>query len=257
VAKTIKGFFFYGFAALVCVAFFSNSARAATISYGDFDDIVSGGTITYIGVEESSGTDPVPLYGTPSISINELSFTPNLVATASGGGIDVTDGLLSFDLEVEPGHAIVGLEISEFGAYSLLGSGTDTTQALIAAIGFLTITEVDGVPISPFTVTDSFSLSFDLVADGPVALAPWTEGLSFDLSAALAAEGFSASSGVTAAEFVMNNQAVAFSEAGTLSFIDKKGLDITVETVVPEPATLMLAVLAFGSIGLAAGRRRG
>jgi len=245
--------------ALVCLAL-SSASHAVPINYMDLDDIAGGGTVTYVSVEEASVTDPTPLYGAPSISLNTLSFTPpGFGAFASGGGIDITDGILSFDLEAESGTAIDSFSLSEFGAYTVIGSGTAATEAIASSIGFLTITEVDGISLgsNAFTINDSFVQSFNLMADGPAVAAPWSGSLGFsNLGAELASRGISAILGVTKAEYVMNNQMIAISEPGTVAFIDKKDLDITIGTIVPEPTSAALALLACCGLGLGSRRNR-
>src|SRR5262245_38339561 len=76
---------------LVVVALLSRLASGATINYGNFGPVPPG--VTFLSVEESSGTDPVPLYGPPTPFATGLDFNPtNYVATSSGGGADLTDG---------------------------------------------------------------------------------------------------------------------------------------------------------------------
>jgi hypothetical protein len=49
--------------AILVGSFVSTDARAALINYGDSPLIAPG--VTFLGVTESSGTDALPLYGTP------------------------------------------------------------------------------------------------------------------------------------------------------------------------------------------------
>src|SRR6476661_5040761 len=83
------------FATIALVAI-SWPTQAAIISYGNFTVPPSG--VTYVNVSESSGTDPVPLYGPPTpVPPAGLDFDPaNFVATANGGASDVTDGQLNY-----------------------------------------------------------------------------------------------------------------------------------------------------------------
>ena len=61
------------------LSFFSPLASAASISYGD---ITFSPGLTALNITESSGTDPVPLYGPPPPIFNGLDFTPqNFVAS--------------------------------------------------------------------------------------------------------------------------------------------------------------------------------
>jgi hypothetical protein len=227
-------------------------AAAASINYGDFDDIPPG-TVMFLDVTESSGTDPVPLFGSPSVLGNVLSFDPNgFAASAAGGSADITDGQLNFTAEALSGYAMESLTVSEFGDYTLAGAGTTVTSVVVGIVAFATITEVDGAPITPFTVNASMSQQFDLVND-PGIVVPWSGGLSIDLNQALADEGLSYNLGVTEFDYVMNNQLLAFSEPGTIAFISKKGFGISLETRVPEPSTFTLVL---GGLAMLRRRRR-
>ncbi|HEX3358193.1 MAG TPA: hypothetical protein VHS31_14570, partial [Tepidisphaeraceae bacterium] len=49
------------------------------------------------GVTESSMTDAVPLYGSPTVTGDSMSFTPSGFGSFSqNGGLDITDGQLVF-----------------------------------------------------------------------------------------------------------------------------------------------------------------
>src|SRR3954452_7091132 len=81
--------------ALAAVVFAAPSVRAAVINYGNSGDIPPG--ITFTNVMESSGTDPVPLYGPPSYFTTGMDFDPpSFVASATDGAGDITDGQLNF-----------------------------------------------------------------------------------------------------------------------------------------------------------------
>ena len=48
------------------------TSLGAAINYGSF----MGTDVTYVDVTESSATDPVPLFGAPSVSGNSIDFNP-------------------------------------------------------------------------------------------------------------------------------------------------------------------------------------
>ncbi len=255
VTTTIKSYLLRGIAALVCAALFSSSALAASINYGDFADIPSG-SITFTQVIESSGTDPVPLYGAPIAVVNDLEFNPlGFTSNSTGGGADITDGQLNFGLMAEPGTAFSDVGIAEFGDYTLFGSGTAITSVGAGLFIQVTITEVDGSPIVPVVAANvNVSVAFDLIAD-PGLNQPWSLAASIDIEQFLVDEGIGFVLGATKADVVLNNTLASISEASSVAFIAKKGFVVDV-TVVPEPTTAMLAVFAFTGLGLIAGRRR-
>jgi hypothetical protein len=229
----------------------SFTANAASINYGDF----IGNTAAYGGVTESSTTDSVPLFGSPTITADSLRFAPTgFTASASDGSSDITNGQLNFDVEALTAAGIPGLTVSEFGDYTLAGTGSTATSVSVGISVFATITEVDGAPITPFTVNASTSSLYDLVNNAGITV-PWSSGVSIDFNLALSDEGISYTSGVTEFEFVMNNQLLAISETGTIAFISKKGFQVDLQpTVVPVPAAFWL--FGSGLIGLVGIARR-
>src|SRR4051794_29465630 len=104
--------------ALMIAVSVARSAAAASISYGDFPVPPSG--ITFQNVIESSGTDPVPLYGPPHTFQVGLDFDPtSFVASGVNGAADITDGQLNFTVKglVVPsgGAGINSLSVLEGG----------------------------------------------------------------------------------------------------------------------------------------------
>src|SRR5882757_4583844 len=102
------------------------AAHAALINYGDFP--VPSAGIVFQQVTESSGTDPVPLYGPPTPFAVGLDFTPtSFTSSSSGGSGDITDGQLNFSVQGQAGPGgvvgITSLSVFESGDYSLLGAG--------------------------------------------------------------------------------------------------------------------------------------
>jgi len=239
-------------------------AQAATISHGDF----AADTVTYTNVTESSSTDPVPLFGTPVTSGDQLSFfepvpLPNpsngFGANASGGSGDVTDAFLSFMVESSfTGFGVSNLEISEGGDYSLgaLGNALAKVQANLIATQ-VRIDEVDNVAITPVVLSGVDSASFELPGDPDVGL--WSNSLSFDLDAALTNANVPFQLGATKVTVRLNDSLLALSQPGSVANIIKKNFDVDVDTrfdeqFIPEPTTLGMALI--GVVVVAAGRRR-
>lgn len=219
---------------------YSRSARAAAISYGNFGPVPPG--ITFINVTESSGTDPVPLFGPPTPFTTGLDFDPlGFVATATNGDIDITDGQLNFAVAGSPANSINTISLFEAGDYSLTGVGTPATQALAGAIIRVTVTEINGVPVAPVVLAPiNASVGFNLVAN-PGLVQPWSLGLTVNVDAQLPA-----GQDATRVEVAIDNQLQAISQPASASFIAKKEFIARVTTgTIPEPASVaLLALLA-------------
>ena len=244
--------------AAVAAVLLTSSVQAAVINYGDSPVIPPG--IQFRDVTESSGTDAVPLFGAPDYFVTGVDFDPaTFVATASGGAADVTDGQLNFTLsgnvtgQQQQLFAIDSISLFESGDFSLAGTGTTATEVSAGAAMFVTVTEIDGVAVTPFQLTPaSASVGFNLANNAGVAQ-PWSLGLNYDVNAALTAAQVPFRLGATEVEVAINDTLLALSEQQSLSFIAKKDFRIGVDAVIPEPASLSLLVL--GAMGMARRRR--
>jgi hypothetical protein len=252
------------FSFLVCCALFCSvflvdahqAALAAPISYGSF----VGTTVSYIDVTEDSTTsDPTPLFGAPVFSANSLDFNPvGFDAQAMGaGGNDVTGARLTFTVEANPGHAVTNISFSEAGDTTLAGAGTDATSTAVTATGTMTIDEVDGAAITPLVrpIALTFTPSgggYGLATDGggaAIFFQQWTGALLVNINQILTQEGVPFTFGATSLEINIVNTLTASSETGTTSAINKHdfgGISITVN--IPEPTTLMLVGLGIAAI---------
>jgi len=221
------------------------SARAASINYGNFGPIPPSG-VSFLNVTESSGTDPVPLYGPPTPFNLGLDFNPqSFVSTASGGASDITDGQLNFtaagDITPPTGSAISMISLFESGDYSLVGTGTTATQALAGVIIRATVTQIDGVNVAPINLAPSnASVGFNLVAN-PGIVQPWSLGTTININGQLAGMGKEFTLGATRVDVAINNTLITTSQPASLSFISKKEFQLNltpvVGTIAPEPAT--------------------
>ncbi|MCB9855839.1 MAG: PEP-CTERM sorting domain-containing protein [Phycisphaerales bacterium] len=210
-------------------------AQAATINYGDYFGI-GAGQVDFINVREASATDPYPandpLYGAPIRDGNRLIFTPLTFASfASNGAADTTSGTLSMIIRADVGQFLTSIFIRETGDFSLLGVGTPATSATIN--GLLTITEL--APGSAPTITSTL---------GVMPAAPYA--LPADMAGEFVATTEIDVSGLGFTEVVLNfnNNLQTTSENGTVSFIQKKTVVITVNPEIPEPATLSLLAIS-------------
>jgi hypothetical protein len=238
-------------AAVVCICLLlSQIASAAAINYGSFGPVPPG--VSFTNVTESSGTDPVPMYGPPAPFATGLNFTPtNFVSTATGGDSDITDGQLNFTIVGSPNNSINSISLFEAGDYTLVGTGTTLTSTLAGAIIRATVTEINGVPVAPISLAPAnASVGFDLISN-PGVVQPWSLGTILNIAGQLAA-GQSA----TRVDISINNQLISLSEEASAAFIAKKSFNLNVAAApVPEPSSIGLSVLLM-SFGLGARRRR-
>jgi hypothetical protein len=251
-------------AALLSLASFltaDHAALAAPINYGSH----VGTTVSYIDVTEDSTTsDPTPLFGAPVFSADSIDFNPiGFDAHAMGaGGNDVTGARLTFRVEANSGFAVRNINFSEAGDTTLAGAGTDATATAVTATGTMTISEVDGAAITPLVrpIALTFTPSgggYGLATDGlgsSIFSQQWTGALFVDISQVLTQEGVPFTFGATNISFDLVNTLTASSESGTSSVINKHdfgGISITVN--IPEPATVMLVAMGMAAM-LLAGR---
>ena len=238
-------------------------AHAAPINYGDF----SGATVNYLQVTEeaNSAGDAAPLFGAPTVTGDSIDFDPvGFSASATGAaGNDLTDGNLNFDIVAKPNNAITSVYFSEAGDTTLAGFGTDATFTSVTTNIFIDIKEVDGVGINAINFNTQLAFSpsggsYQLGADGgggPLFNTAWTGNTLIDVNAILAANNIPYTLGATKVSVNLDNTLVALSENGTSSLIAKKDADgVTITTNVPEPSSVVLALL--GSLGLGWLRRR-
>jgi hypothetical protein len=227
---------------LALIGLFCASVQAASINYGNFGPV---GGVSFLQVTESSGTDPVPIYGAPSPFSVGLDFNPtSFTASAIGGGADLTDGQLNFT--ISSGGAITNLSLSERGDYTLAGAGTAATNVSAGAVVLASVTAINGIAVAPIPLAPvNASVGFNLAAN-PGLVQPWSLGLGVNVAAQVA--------GATRIDVAINNALIAVAEPAGIAFIAKKDFVIGVG-VVPEPSTVALAGLALCGLGFA-GRKR-
>jgi hypothetical protein len=194
-------------------------------------------------IVESSSTDPTPLFGPPTQFPGGLNFDPRgFVATTHDGGIDMTDGQLSFMVRGSGG--IQSINFSEAGDYTLLGEGAASTQALLTATA--SVVEVNGVPVAPIALSPSVaSVNFSL-PDNLGVVQPWSLGSSLDVAGQMPT-----GQRATKVNVVVDNKLTATSTPGTIAFIAKKEFIVTAGAMVPEPSAAAIGVWLVGSLALA------
>jgi hypothetical protein len=192
------------------------------------------------GFNWSGGGSVYGLFGDPNIiGGNTFLFTPSNFRAQSANGIPaITSDRLEFNLSAHQDYNIIGIQIIEYGDYGILDTGK------VSVSGTMFVTNLD---ISPLQV---LSDNFDSIPTSPISSGTGQ---------------WSAQVGVTGFEWknlkvVLNNNLMAISSAGSVTFIEKKllGDAVSVELIlsgpeIPEPLTA--AIMALGGAVLALRRK--
>lgn len=234
-------------AAFVGTAGLIEPCAAAMMSYPDKGPVQG---VMFTNIVEASTTDPLPLFGEPSVFNVGLDFdpTPLFGSSALNGAADMTDGRVDFTVM----GAIDSLSIFERGDYTLLGSGDAGTSAFMGATINATVMEINGTTVVPIVLPQSAaSLSFNLAANAGF-LQPWSFNLTLDIASELASLGYGPNEHATKIQVAVRNQLVTMSQVGTAAFIDKSEFIVTVDPSIPipEPGAPLLAGLAMCGIGV-------
>jgi hypothetical protein len=235
------------------VAVCGTTALATPINHGDR----AGATVDFLQITEDSTTDVVPpaLFGSPVVAVDSLVFNPvSFGSFSTNGAFDITDGTLTTMVDARPGNTIPFVNISEKGDYTLAGAGSPGTWCSVSLALFITVYEVDGNAVTPFTqsFTATFSPNggfYSLPANAGNAVI-WNGGVTVNMDTLVQGAGF-VNGHATKAQVTIDNQLITFSEPGTISYIKKKEVGGVIITV-PTPGALALAAVG----GLVATRRR-
>jgi hypothetical protein len=238
-------------------------ARAATIGYSNSPFLPPG--VQFVGVKETSITDPLPMFGTPSYFTTGIDTNPSSFAASSGGSspADTTDGIFEFDvvdvITIGEVDVIKSISVGEAGDYSLSGFGTAATTASANLTLEASVIRIDGVGVAPIVLTPVNSLgAFNLLANAGV-VQPWQLSGTLDVEGSLTALNIPFQYGATGVRVKITNSLQAASEAASVSLIQKKEFIVSVEAEsidVPEPATSALGAAALCGLAAVAGRRR-
>lgn len=174
------------------------------------------------------------LFGDPTIAGATFTFIPQGWRAESINGVpESVSDRLQVQLTAHPGQSFTGIIIHEAGDYGILTGGSVSANGAAFAVDntqFRVASDVmDTIPSFPVTSVAGTS-------------GEWTGDVFIDLSAGAP---------WTDLTLVFDNNLLAISNVGSLSFIEKKVIGIT---LVPEPGSLVLVGL--GGFALLARRRR-
>lgn len=230
------------------------SVSAAIIDYTP--PPLVGTNVTYTSVSESSNTDALPLFGTPTVSGNNLVFNNlNFNANSINGGppIDFTDGQINFTIQANAGTFLNQIRLSEFGDYNVSatpGSGSNNFVKVFPQALQITVLDVNGTTLGvPLVDNTSAVMTFspsggDYQTNVDPATGSW-QGLAIANLSALFG-----SNQITRISVSFDNQLLAQSQQGGIASISKKG--VIVSPNVPEPmmagVVSLLAALGFARV---------
>ena len=235
---------------------FSGAANAAL--YGDFMDLT--GQVSYLNVQDVNG-----LYGAPSVSLDSLDFTPTSFEAQCSQcpGGSTTSDILTLDIQASGGRAISEIQINEGLDYSIQSyDSTGFASALVTALLFIDITEVNGVAINGLNA--NIPVVFSPAPNPTVAGFNNTETgvilgeLTLDIAQIIADAGGMDGAEATRISISFDNTLTATHVgAGGQARIRKRDTDFVSMTVIstnltPEPTT---AVLLMGGLAALAARR--
>jgi hypothetical protein len=238
--------------AVTCLSISLPAARATIIHSN-----VSGATVNFTSISEGSPTgDPEPLFGQPFASGDNLVFptTSSFTALSNGGGpVDQTSGKLSFIMTAKPGATISAFNYSE-GGFTSLDDPFDQGDAFTKVVAFaaIKVLEINNSPVSLPAIQQFLSVS---PSGGQYLLSSlggssYTTGWSGSMSVPLPA-------GTTKALVTLDNSLLASTiGTGTGAYIDKTTFAVDIDTVIPEPSTVLLGAAGMLAWSLGSVRRQ-
>lgn len=248
---------------LLLCAIASRPAPAATQNWGDF----VGDTVMYLSVTELNG-EPALLFDEPSIVNDTLEFDPvNFYSEVDPGpGVDLTTSQMSMTIMAQPGYWLDNLMATELGRYSLVGLPGALGEAAVQGSFFFNVLEVNGAAVADGpagTVSMQFTSGggpdggqYELPGDAGT-LVPW-EGKAFiDIGSAMDASRY-AGQNATKVRLTFINSLSTIADANASAFIRKELIgSVSIQTnVIPEPGSVVLALLAGAPLAYVAVRRR-
>ena len=252
--------------AAICVCFSAVApAVAGTFNWGDLSD----GGIMYLNVEETNTQanalfDMNPGSGSPDVIGDQIFFDPqNFQSQSSGGGADLIDSTLTTTLMAPTGKFIDNIQIDEFGDHSLGGLPGGAAIAEVGAAFFWTILEIDNLANPQPTQTQNMLFTTGGGPNGGEYDRPGDDGTAvlFDGSVFIDVAGYLAEQSIdgraTKVRLRFDNTLQTAADAVSNAFIKKKEINgIVITPNIPEPASIMLMLIALVLTAAAARARR-
>lgn len=186
----------------------------------------------------ANGQNATGLFGSPTLVGDTFIFFPaNFAAVSENGVPDTKTDTMKVDIYVQAGYKFDGIRISEYGDYSILGTGQ------VDAAASLTLVDIDN-PGRNTADTMAFAPVFPQASGVNQS---WSGDVGRDLSLIEFGVPF------LKLHLELRNDLIAISAPGSSAVIRKTlvGVPVAIQ-ILPEPGAL--ALLAFG--GLVASRRR-
>lgn len=243
----------------LCVLAVGTSAFAASMNWGDLDD--AAGDVMFLQVTEDND-ELTLLFGTPTVTGNQIQFDPqNFQSQSSGGAANLIDSTATTTIMAKPNEVINNIQFTETGDYTLSGLTGGQAQATVGAAFFITVEEVDNLPVTLPTQSENMVFTTGSGVNGGEYNRPGDDGTAviwdgtffFDVDAYLASESIDGSATKVRVRF--DNTLSTAADAVSNAFIKKKEIGgVIITTNIPEPASAVL-LLALTAVGLS-GRRR-
>ena len=209
---------------LVVTIAIGQPSLADTVHYADLE----GDSVFFEFISETS-LGCGPLFDEPSISGDTIKFPGfGFASQAVNGDVSLINGRLDMTIRAKPGEQIESITFSEFGSLFLQGNSSAVTSSAVVNA------HADGQLYTG-------SMLFDSAATGNSAWSDWMT-LEFDQP-------------TNEVELVFDSRLFAVAGIGDAAFIDKGGIEISVNTIsqIPEPGSFGLLAIV---VGLTGCRRR-
>jgi len=201
-------------------------------------------TLTGTYVSYSFETDDLGLFGTASLSGDELVFSPtNFTATSVNGSPGAAVWTMHITVSANSGYQLSAINLFESGTYSLSGGATAFVTGNITAL------DIEG--------TTSGQQIGNIVTTAPLTVSGATTGWVGNAGVVLPATGWGGTDGVVnSISLKITNQLFATSSLGGASEVWKNAAGVNVVTTpIPEAETYAMMLAGLGLVGFMVRRK--
>jgi hypothetical protein len=187
----------------------------------------------------ANGGSDLGLFGSPVVAGDTFIFSPHDFRAQSSNGVPgESHDRLQFDLIAHTPNAFQGVQITELGDYGLFGPNPPGQNGQVSATGTMFVTNLDVFQ----TLTGNLVTS----PGSPITSGngEWSGTAGVNISPPLP-------QGWSHMRIVLNNNLIALSVNGSLTFIEKKNAGVVIR-ILPAPGSAAI----LGVAGLVALRRR-